>query len=142
LMLRWGVGGDVTENGVAAESTADLGRDHERIGLALPDAELRDVVLDIGLNEVGMIGIVELPTATGLQVVDPRPRFSGRQPTAPARSSRFLRIFSCMCSPPGSWSVHSSSTQRRPSASWRAERRIIAARALRSLQPLKLVSGT
>src|SRR5215831_1201556 len=37
LMLRWGVGGDMTENGIAAESTADLGRDHERIGLALPD---------------------------------------------------------------------------------------------------------
>src|SRR5262245_38987019 len=72
LMLRWGVGGDVTENGTAAESTADLGRDHERIGLALPDAELRDVALHIGFSEVGMIGIVELQTATGLQVVDPR----------------------------------------------------------------------
>ena len=34
-----------------------------------------------------------------------------------ARSSRFLRIFSVMCSPPGSWSPHSNSTQRRPAAS-------------------------
>jgi len=41
LMLRWGVGGDVTENGIAAESTADLGHDHERIGLALPAGGVR-----------------------------------------------------------------------------------------------------
>jgi len=41
LMLCWGVGSDVTENGIAAEATADLGHDHERIGLALPDGGVR-----------------------------------------------------------------------------------------------------
>jgi hypothetical protein len=59
------------ENGVADELSTDLGHDHERVGFAFADAELADVVLDIGLVAIGMSGIVELLAARCLQIVDP-----------------------------------------------------------------------
>jgi len=71
-MLRWGIGGDVTENGIAAELAANLGQDDERVGLYFALAVFADVVLYVGLEVIGMIGITEVLAATGLQVVDPR----------------------------------------------------------------------
>src|SRR5262249_36709615 len=72
LMLRWGVGGDVTENGVAAEPTADLGQHYERVGLDLGLSVFAHVVLHVGLEVVVRIGIAEVLSAAGLQIVDPR----------------------------------------------------------------------
>ena len=106
-VLLGSISGNEAEDSVTAELTANLGRDHECIGLALPDAELGDVVLHVGFEVIGMIAITEILAAAGLQVVDPRQpvavdelgveaksddRFSGDQHTARARSSRFLRI--------------------------------------------------
>jgi hypothetical protein len=112
------IGGDVFKDGVTAQLATNFGLDNERIGLALTNAELGDVVLDVSLIVVVMVGIVELSAARRFQIVDPgQPmpvdeigvkaksyytRLSGDQSTAPARSLRFLRIISVMCSPPGS----------------------------------------
>ena len=106
-VLLGSVSGNEAEDGVAAELTADLGQNHERVGLDLAPAVFTNVVLHVGLEVIGMVAITEILAAAGLQVVDPRQpvavdelgveaksddRFSGDQPTARARSSRFLRI--------------------------------------------------
>src|SRR5262249_4143381 len=105
-----------------------------------------------------MTSIVEPLAAAGFQIVDPseivgldeievQPEaFDDQIVRRPAdwsdRSSRLLSIDSLMCSPPGSWSLHNSSTHWRPARSCAANRFIIAARALRSDQPFRLVIGT
>jgi len=70
-VLLGSVSGNEAEDGVAA-LTADLGQNHERIGLDLALAGFTNVVLHIGLEVIGMIAITEILAATGLEVVDPR----------------------------------------------------------------------
>jgi hypothetical protein len=48
------------KDSVANELSTNLRLDDERIGLALSDAELCDVALDVTLIVISVIGVVEL----------------------------------------------------------------------------------
>ena len=69
---------DVFEDGVAAQLATDFGLNDERVGLAFAHAEFGDVVLDVVLVVIGVIGIVELTAARRFQVVDPGQLVLGR----------------------------------------------------------------
>ena len=55
-----GVDGKMRKDSVANELSTNLRLVDERIGLALSDAELCDVVLDVTLIVISVIGVVEL----------------------------------------------------------------------------------
>jgi len=54
-VLLGSVSGNEAEDGVAAELTADLGQNHERVGLDLALTVFTNVVLHVGLEVIGMI---------------------------------------------------------------------------------------
>ena len=147
------------EDGVAAQLAADVGLDHQRVGFALADAEFGDVVLDVILVVVVVVGIIEPSAARRFQIVDPgqpcssmksalRPnRMMTRLCRRPAdRAAEILQVLAHRLGDVQTAGIMIAAQQQHALASLAphadAKRRIIAARPLRSVQPLKLVIGT
>jgi hypothetical protein len=63
--------GDVTKDRFPAQLAPRLWTRHQGVRFDLPDAESSDVVLDVGLEVIGMPGVVQASARTRFQVVDP-----------------------------------------------------------------------